>query len=135
MDTLSPKRRSQLMARVKAKNTAPELIVRRLAHRMGYRFRVHRRDIPGTPDIAFIARRKVINVHGCFWHGHNCALGQRLPKTRPEFWKAKFETNRKRDARVSGELVDAGWKQLVIWECQLADIDSLADEVWRFLNA
>lgn len=136
MDTLSPKQRSERMALVKGKNTSPELTVRRLLHRMGYRFRLHARDIPGRPDIVFRKRRKIIFVHGCFWHRHpepNCALA-RLPKSRHEFWLPKFAANVARDERVRAELAELGWDVLVVWECELRDQAALESTLWRFLE-
>ena len=98
MDTLSKAERSERMARIRSKNTKPELQVRRLLHGLGYRFRLHRRDLPGSPDVVFAARRKIVFVHGCFWHGHkNCKVANR-PKSRRSFWSAKFKRNRERDA-------------------------------------
>ena len=123
MDTLSPVERSERMSRVKAKDTRPELRVRRLAHRFGYRFRLHRPDIPGRPDLAFIRARKVVFVHGCFWHRHDCAAGRRVPKTRIEFWGPKVEANTSRDEAVGERLKASGWQRLVIWECETRDTD------------
>src|SRR5882672_9435689 len=107
------------MQAVKSKDTAPELLVRSLAHRMGYRFRLHRKDLPGRPDLVFPGRRKAIFVHGCFWHGHDCEHGLRRPKTNVAFWEAKARDNRARDARKETKLSDTGWKVLVVWECQV----------------
>lgn len=109
------------MARVKARNTEPELIVRRLLTRMGHRYRLHRGDLPGRPDIAFIGRRKVIFVHGCFWHGHDCARGARTPKANAEYWIAKIARNRARDVAAAATLTEAGWASLTLWECDLRD--------------
>lgn len=134
VDSVTSERRSEIMGLVRSKHTTPELVVRRLVRAMGYRYRLHRRDIPGTPDLAFIGRRKVINVHGCFWHAHSCALG-RTPKSRVVFWKAKFEANKARDERVAEQLMAAGWEQLVIWECELADVEPLESRIRRFLDA
>lgn len=135
MDTLDPGQRSARMALVRGKNTKPELVVRRLVHGLGYRYRLHRRDLPGTPDLVFPNRRKVIFVHGCFWHRHmNCALG-RLPKSRSEFWFPKLEGNAERDERNVRELAQLGWRVLTVWECQLRDKTRLADMIRRFLDA
>jgi len=135
-DTLTSIARSERMSRIRAKNTKPEIAVRRIAHRLGYRFRLHRRDLPGVPDLVFVSRRKVIFVHGCFWHRHpdpQCNLA-RLPKSGLDFWLPKLETNRKRDQRNSGLLTDLGWDILVIWECQTKESERLAAEIKGFLK-
>jgi DNA mismatch endonuclease, patch repair protein len=136
MDTLDPKQRSERMSRVRGKDTAPEMIIRRLVHGMGYRYRLHRRDLPGCPDLVFTTRRKAIFVHGCFWHRHpdsGCKLA-RLPKSRLEFWIPKLEANRARDAASQYRIRAMGWGFLVIWECQLADRALLEERVRRFLE-
>ncbi len=123
------------MALVQSRNTLPERIVRRLVHAMGYRYRLHRRDLPGTPDLVFPGRRKVIFVHGCFWHRHaNCALA-RLPKTRVDFWLPKLAANAERDARNARALRRLGWGILTIWECQLGNEGKLRKRIRRFLDA
>ncbi|MBX3478363.1 MAG: DNA mismatch endonuclease Vsr [Brevundimonas sp.] len=137
MDSLSPVQRSARMSRVRGKNTGPELAVRSLVHSLGYRFRLHRRDLPGTPDLVFPSRRKVILVHGCFWHRHpdpDCKLA-RMPKSRQEFWRPKLEGNRARDLRDEAALRAAGWEVMTVWECQLRDRASLANEIGTFLRA
>jgi DNA mismatch endonuclease (patch repair protein) len=124
------------MRRVRGKDTGPELMVRHLVHGMGYRYRLHRRDLPGCPDLVFATRCKVIFVHGCFWHRHGdsgCKLA-RLPKSRLEFWLPKLEANRARDARNQNRIRSMGWDFLVIWECQLADRASLEEGIRRFLG-
>ncbi len=124
------------MARVRGQDTKPELVVRRLAHRMGYRFRLHRNQLPGRPDLVFPSRRKVIFVHGCFWHRHPdqaCRLA-RLPKSRLDFWGPKLETNRKRDEVNLAHLAELGWSALVIWECQLRDAEALEARIGEFLG-
>jgi DNA mismatch endonuclease (patch repair protein) len=121
------------MARIGSKNTHPELIVRRELHRMGYRFRIHRRGLPGTPDIVFGSRRKAIFVHGCFWHGHECRLG-RTPKTRVEFWKGKQEGNTRRDQGNVAELERRGWRVLIVWQCETRDGSDLAARLRSFLG-
>ncbi|WP_461328137.1 very short patch repair endonuclease [Bradyrhizobium barranii] len=122
------------MSRIRSKNTKPELAVRSMAHRMGYRFRLHRRDLPGTPDLVFASKRKVIFVHGCFWHGHGCKRGGSGPKSNGEFWSAKITRNRERDMRVRRELEAEGWKSLVIWECEVFAFYSLPAKLRRFLG-
>ncbi|MCR6700984.1 MAG: DNA mismatch endonuclease Vsr [Dokdonella sp.] len=135
MDTLTPAERSARMALVRAKDTKPELLVRRLVHGMGYRYRLHRRDLPGTPDLVFPGRSKVIFIHGCFWHRHaDCALA-RLPKSRSDFWLPKLTANAERDARNVRALRRLGWSVLTIWECQLGDNAKLANRIRRFLDA
>src|SRR5690606_27253748 len=103
----------------KSKDTAPELAVRKLVYSLGYRFRLHRRDLPGNPDLAFIGRRKVIFVHGCFWHGHSCSRGARSPKTNEEYWHSKVNRNRERDAKNLALLAMLGWGVYIIWECEI----------------
>ena len=118
MDRVTPEQRSKMMAAVPSKDTRPELFVRRELHARGYRFRLHRRDLPGKPDIVFPSRKSVIFVNGCFWHGHDCSAGA-LPATRRTFWKAKINRNKDRDAENQSELEAAGWNVLVVWECDL----------------
>lgn len=113
-----PRARSELMRRVRAADTKPEMIVRRLAHSLGLRFRLHRRDLPGSPDLVFPKFRSVVFVHGCFWHRHPGCSRASTPKTRTEFWNAKFERNVARDARVVRQLRNAGWNVYTIWECE-----------------
>ncbi|MGO7548337.1 very short patch repair endonuclease [Rhizobium leguminosarum] len=117
-DQLTPERRSWLMSRVGGKNTTPEMRVRKAAHALGYRFRLHRKELPGTPDLLFPKKRLALFVHGCFWHRHpNCKKAS-LPKSRPEYWHSKFAANVERDERVRVELQARGWKVGVIWECE-----------------
>lgn len=134
MDTLTPDERSERMSRVRHKDTKPEMIVRRLVHGMGYRYRLHGRDLPGKPDMVFRSRRAVIFVHGCFWHRHpNCGLA-RLPKSRTDFWVQKLEANRQRDLRNQERLLELGWRVLVVWECELRDLEGTGDKLKGFLN-
>lgn len=134
-DTLSPKQRSERMGRVRNKDTKPEMTVRKLVHSMGYRYRLHSENLPGKPDMVFAGRRKVIFVHGCFWHRHgeDCPL-TRMPKSKLEFWGPKLEKNRQRDERKQMELEEMGWSYLIIWECQLRDLDEVARRVREFLG-
>jgi len=137
MDSLSTAARSERMSRVRGKDTATELTVRRLVHALGYRFRLHRRDLPGTPDLVFPGRRKVIFVHGCFWHRHpdpDCKLA-RMPKSRQEFWRPKLEGNRARDLRQETALVEAGWGVMTVWECELRDLAFLRNKIRTFLDS
>lgn len=136
MDTLTPEQRSERMSRVRGRDTKPEMLVRRLAHRMGYRYRLHRRDLPGAPDLVFPSRMKVIFVHGCFWHWHpdwKCPLA-RLPKSKLDFWGPKLETNRERDGRNLALLAQLGWDDLVIWECQMKNQEHLKARIRDFLG-
>ena len=121
------------MQAVKSRDTGPEMIVRRLLHRLGYRYRLHRRDLPGTPDVALLSRRKAIFVHGCFWHGHGCPKG-RLPNSRLDYWRPKLNSNRERDRRNEEELRSMGWTVLVIWQCETADLEALARRLHDFLG-
>jgi DNA mismatch endonuclease (patch repair protein) len=123
------------MARVRSKNSRPELFVRKLVFALGYRYRLHANDLPGNPDIVFRKLRRVIFVHGCFWHRHaTCALA-RLPKSRLDFWLPKLEGNRKRDEKNKKALLRDGWKVLTIWECQLKSPERMTGRIRRFLNA
>lgn len=135
MDKLSKEHRSWNMSRIRAQNTTPELIVRSLLHRSGYRFRIHRRDLPGSPDIVLPKYKIVIFVHGCFWHRHvRCRLAA-TPKSRPEFWRRKFLANARRDRRAVAQLTELGWRVVVIWECETRDSRSLAKLISRVLPA
>jgi DNA mismatch endonuclease (patch repair protein) len=134
MDTLSPQERSERMSLVKAKDTKPELLVRRLIYGMGYRYRLHAKSLPGKPDLVFRKRKCAIFVHGCFWHRHSGCPLCRLPKSRLRFWKPKLEGNRRRDLRNQLKLRRSGWRILVIWECQLADEKKLTRKILKFLE-
>ena len=117
-DIFTKKKRSQIMSKIKGKNTKPELIIRRALFKEGYRYRLYRKDLPGNPDIVFSSRRKVIFVNGCFWHGHDCKKAA-MPTTNREFWEKKLNGNKERDKRNLGKLKAIGWKSLVIWQCQI----------------
>lgn len=134
MDSLTPAERSERMSRIKGKNTKPELIVRSLIHRMGYRYRLHRKGLPGHPDLVFAKRRKVIFVHGCFWHRHEGCRLARLPKSRLDFWRPKLDANAKRDKEVEVRLAELGWKVLTIWECEVKEGAALAVRIKAFLD-
>jgi DNA mismatch endonuclease, patch repair protein len=133
MDRLSQASRSSLMSRVRTKGTAPELIVRSALHRLGYRYRLHRKDLPGCPDLVFPSRRKVIFVHGCFWHGHSCPRGKR-PKTNTEFWNKKLIANKERDKSSLKALKILGWDTFVAWECEIRDDQDFIRRLTKFLN-
>jgi DNA mismatch endonuclease (patch repair protein) len=129
----TPEARSRIMRTVKSRDTAPEMVVRRLAHGMGYRFRVCRKDLPGSPDIVFPKLRKVILVHGCFWHGHDCVRGARVPTGNRSYWLKKVASNRSRDEKNLVRLAEAGWKSLVVWECAARNESQLRRKVGKFL--
>jgi DNA mismatch endonuclease (patch repair protein) len=132
-DRVTPDRRSVIMSKVGQKNTVPEMILRRALHASGYRYRLHRRDLPGSPDLVFSSRRKVIFVHGCFWHGHDCRWGA-APKSRAEYWLPKIEANRVRDNLALTKLSEMGWQPMVVWQCELRDPESTIKRVVAFLN-
>lgn len=124
------------MGRVRGTDTKPEMVVRRAVHAMGYRYRLHRRDLPGRPDLVFPGRKKVLFVHGCFWHRHpdpQCPLA-RMPKSRLDFWQPKLEGNRGRDLRNQQKLEELGWEVMVVWECQLRELEALKARIRRFLG-
>ncbi|MEA9654745.1 very short patch repair endonuclease [Xanthomonas campestris pv. raphani] len=133
MDRLTPERRSWLMSRIGSKNTRPELALRSLLHGLGFRFRLHRRDLPGTPDVVLPGRKTAIFVHGCFWHGHACKRNK-MPKSRVEYWGPKIEANRKRDAKKRKLLRALGWRVLTVWECELKDPSKLSDKLVRVID-
>ena len=126
--------RSRTMRAVTSKNTGPEMFVRKLLYGMGYRFRLHRKDLPGSPDLVFASRRLALFVHGCFWHGHDCARGARIPKANGHYWVTKIERNRKRDAESLRALSDIGWRSCVIWECELRDQEHLRQKFATLLE-
>jgi DNA mismatch endonuclease (patch repair protein) len=134
MDSLSPAERSKRMSLVRSKDTRPEMIVRRLVHSLGYRYRLHQRCLPGAPDLVFASRRRVIFIHGCFWHQHSCANGNRMPKSRINFWRKKLEGNVARDRRVVRNLRRTGWRALTLWECQLKNLKRLTERIAAFLG-
>jgi DNA mismatch endonuclease (patch repair protein) len=134
MDTLSRKERSQRMSLIRNRDTKPELLVRRLVHRSGYRYRLHRTDLPGKPDLVFPRQKKVIFVHGCFWHRHpKCGLA-RLPKSRLSFWLPKLTENRRRDLKNLRTLRKMGWAVSIVWECETGDQSALVRKLHMFLS-
>lgn len=133
MDTRTPDQRSRIMQAVKQRDTGPELLLRKALHRLGYRYRVHAKHLPGKPDLVFPSRKKVIFVHGCFWHGHDCSKG-RLPKSRPEYWIPKIGANKARDERVISELKKDGWDVMVIWQCETKELEAVLANAVRFLG-
>lgn len=132
-DVFTPEKRSAVMRRVKGRDTSPELKVRKALTALGARYRLNRKDLPGTPDIVMAGRRLAIFVHGCFWHGHDCARGSRVPKANRECWTAKVARNVARDARTAAELTAAGWRVETIWECDLKDMAALTARLERML--
>ena len=134
IDTLTKEERSERMSRIRSRDTGPEMAVRRIVHGMGYRYRLHRSDMPGTPDLVFGPRRKVIFVHGCFWHRHEDCHLARLPKSRLEFWQPKLEANRIRDERNRYELTRKDWEVLVVWECEIKQESRLRQRIREFLG-
>ena len=133
-DVLTPEQRKFCMSRIRGKNTKPEFIVRRMVHAMGFRYRLHAGNLPGKPDLVFPRLKKVIFVHGCFWHMHSCRYGRVKPATNPTFWESKRKSNKERDAIKRKELQKLGWTVLVIWECWTKDSDKLGDRIISFLK-
>ena len=138
-DRLTPEQRSWNMSRIRGKNTKPELLVRRLLHAKGYRYRLHgtagQSCLPGRPDLVFAGLRKVIFINGCFWHFHDCRAGQHAPKANAAFWEAKRTRTKTRDADQRQQLMDAGWEVLTVWECELKDGSTLEAHLVEFLGA
>lgn len=132
-DKITPAERSALMAKVRSRDTKPEMMVRRMVFRMGYRYRLHRRDLPGAPDLVFGGQRKVIFVHGCFWHQHPGCRGARAPSSRTIYWGPKLAGNVKRDQLNRRLLRRAGWSVLIVWECELRSLSKLERRISRFL--
>jgi len=135
-DRLTPAERSRLMGLVRGRDTSPERAVRKLATSLGYRYRLHSKKLPGRPDLVFPSLKKVVFVHGCFWHRHNCRRGRSTPATRIEFWNEKFTRNVQRDKQVRRALRRDGWRSLVLWECRLTPrmLEKTAERLKRFLS-
>ena len=137
-DKLSPAHRSENMRRIKSKNMKPEMVVRSIVHQMGFRYRLHRRNLPGKPDLVFAPRKKVIFVHGCFWHGHDdpaCPDGRRQPKSNLDDWLPKLARNKERDAAHAAALAGLGWSAMTVWECDLKREERLTHALRHFLDA
>lgn len=134
VDRIGKEHRSWNMSRIRGKNTSPELLVRSLLHRLGYRFRLHRRDLPGKPDIILPKHKAVVFVHGCFWHRHSRCKYAYTPKSNLEFWRDKFHGNVQRDRVTARRLRKLGWRVIVVWECQTADAKELAERLTRALS-
>lgn len=135
MDIVSPEKRSRMMAGIRGKNTKPELTVRKLVHGMGFRYRLHRKDLPGSPDLVFPRLKKLIFVHGCFWHQHPGCRFAYTPKSNAHFWLAKLERNAQRDGQTVKALDVLGWQVLIVWECEADDLPALTRKVSSFLSA
>jgi DNA mismatch endonuclease (patch repair protein) len=133
-DVFTEAERSAVMRRVKGRDTGPELRLRKLLTRMGLRYRLHRKDLPGSPDIAMMGRKTAIFMHGCFWHGHDCKRGARQPKANADYWIAKIRRNRARDAANIARLEDMGWRAMAIWECELKDEAGVEARLQTLLN-
>ena len=133
-DVLTPEQRRLNMSRIRGRNTRPEMVVRRIAHRLGYRYRLHRKDLPGKPDLVFSSRKKVIFVHGCFFHMHDCRYGRVTPRTNAEFWQKKRLSNVERDRKNITALKETGWEVLIVWECQTKTPDILPQYITEFLS-
>ena len=134
MDTLSRSKRSWLMGRVPSKDTKPEMVVRRAVHSLGYRYRIHRAELPGRPDLVFSGRKVVIFVHGCFWHRHPGCRKATTPASNREYWLPKFRENKSRDKRKARELKKLGWRVVVVWECETSDVETLKKRLCRELE-
>lgn len=132
VDNLSPDKRSKIMRSIRSADTRPEMAVRRMLYSMGYRYRLHRKDIPGCPDIVFIGRRKAVFVHGCFWHVHEDCDIAHIPKN--AYWRKKLKDNKKRDSRSQQALTDLGWKWMIVWECDLVDARNVRKSLRKFLG-
>ncbi|MGO7637583.1 very short patch repair endonuclease [Rhizobium leguminosarum] len=134
MDRVPQETRSAIMSKVRGRNTKPEMLVRSVLHRLGFRFRLHGKNLPGTPDIVFPSRRAAIFVHGCFWHQHPGCRKASIPETRRDFWLAKLQRNVDRDAENVEALAAEGWKVLTVWECETKDMDLLSFKLDKFLS-
>ena len=134
MDRLTPEERSRLMSRIRSRDTKPEMAVRRLIHAMGFRYRLHRRDLPGCPDLVFPRHRKIVLVHGCFWHSHAGCRAGRVPSSNADFWLPKLRRNTERDAANEEALRGLGWSVLVLWECQTRKAPELEERLAAFLG-
>jgi len=133
VDIFTTDKRSEIMSRIKNRDTAPEIKVRSIIHRMGYRFRLHRKDLPGNPDIVFPKHKKIIFVNGCFWHGHKNCIRSKRPSSNKNFWDQKIDKNITRDKNIRKALNKSGWKVLVIWQCEINDINKLEVKIANFM--
>ncbi len=135
MSAEDPAKRSAIMRAVKSRDTSPELAVRALLRRFAPHYRLHRKDVPGNPDIAYIGKKRAIFVHGCFWHGHDCARGARMPKANADYWRAKIARNRARDEANASRLAALGWRAMIVWECEIRDVEALEKRLREFLRS
>jgi len=135
MDNLTREQRRMTMMRVRSQDTKPEMLLRRTIHAMGYRYRLYRKDLPGKPDLVFASRRKVIFLHGCFWHGHDCRPGAKVPASNQDYWLPKLARTRERDQENLALLNTLGWRVLVVWECELKDLKAVKTSVVSFLES
>ena len=133
-DTVSPATRSRIMSKIRSKDTKPEIVVRRRLHGLGYRYRLHRRDLPGRPDLVFASRRKIVFVNGCFWHNHLGCVNSHIPADNQEYWVPKLARNRERDERSISLLNQGGWEVTVVWECQMKDMEMATERLIDFLE-
>ncbi|HXM51577.1 MAG TPA: DNA mismatch endonuclease Vsr [Pyrinomonadaceae bacterium] len=134
-DVLTPQQRSFNMSRIRNRDTRPEMIVRSIVHRMGYRYRLHKSDLPGKPDLVLVRHRKIIDVYGCFFHMHKCRYGSVVPATNAKFWKAKRLSNVKRDRRNLRALKREGWRVMIVWECETRSIPALVERIEKYLSS
>ena len=134
VDVLTSKQRSFNMSRIRSRDTRPEMIVRSIVHRMGYRYRLHKKDLPGKPDVVLVRHRKIIDVHGCFFHMHKCRYGSVVPATNAKFWRTKRLSNVERDKRNLAALRRAGWRVMIVWECETRNLTKLAKRIEKFLS-
>ena len=132
-DVLTPQQRSFNMSRIRSRDTRPEMVVRSIVHRLGFRYRLHKKDLPGKPDLVLVRHKKIIDVHGCFFHMHDCSYGKVVPATNAEFWRTKRESNLERDRRNVKLLRKEGWQVLIVWECQTKRLDILEKVLSNFL--
>jgi DNA mismatch endonuclease, patch repair protein len=133
-DSITPERRSENMRRIRSKGMRPELLVRRLVHSMGYRFRLHVLDLPGKPDLVLVRLKKIIEVRGCFWHQHGECVDSHIPKSRIEYWRPKLQRNKRRDKRNTRQLEKLGWKVFIVWECEVGNLERLQRRLAKFLR-
>src|SRR6266550_7834855 len=134
-DVLTPEQRSFNMSRIKSRDTRPEMIVRSIIHRLGYRYRLHKKDLPGKPDVVLVRHRKIIDVHGCFFHMHKCRYGSVVPATNAKFWRTKRLSNVERDRRNLKALRRDGWKVMIVWECETRNLQALSKRIEKFLSS
>ena len=134
-DVLTPEQRSFNMSRIRNRDTRPEMIVRSIVHRLGYRYRLHKKDLPGKPDLVLVRHRKIIDVHGCFFHMHKCRYGSVVPATNAKFWRTKRLSNVERDRRNLKALRRDGWKVMIVWECETRNPDRLEGKIKRFMDS